>query len=80
MADRQGTGKLRAFELGAQLRIGIVEDQLVIAGTAELLALVAGERRRMIMALRRPAVPGRTVAAAQIALSAGVHIDGAIED
>jgi hypothetical protein len=59
-----------AFELDPPLRIGVVEQQLVVARSAKFLAAHAPLRRRVAVAcvVARRAVPDRAVATREVAL------------
>eukprot|EP01031_Cornospumella_fuschlensis_P039408 gene39408-47972_t len=71
VAQRQFGGGVAAFELDAALRVGVVEQQLVVALAAELLAAYAPLRgvAAMARAVGRGAVPQRAVAAGEVALA-----------
>ncbi|CAB3928907.1 hypothetical protein LMG3412_06511 [Achromobacter deleyi] len=73
VAQVQFRGVLAALDLHAQLAVGVVEHDLVVARAAEFLALEAGQRGRVavvVFACGR-AVPGRCVARGQVGLGAG---------
>src|SRR5471032_2587855 len=70
VAQRQLAGGVRGAQLHAALRVGVVEQQLAVAGAAELLAAHAplGRAVAVACAVARGAVPWRAVATGQIAL------------
>ena len=79
VAEVELAAVLGGGELQALLLVGVVEDELVVAGAAEFLALEAAERGRVAVALGGPAVPGGAVAAGGVALAAGVVVGGGVE-
>jgi hypothetical protein len=66
----QFTGRVRAAQLHPALRVGVVEQQLVLAGRAEFLAAHAplGRAVAVAVAAARGAVPDRAIAGGQVAL------------
>jgi hypothetical protein len=85
MPDVQLRGVLRAGQLRSELLIAVVEDELVEPRTAELLALVAGQRRRIALPAGvdlagAGAMPGRAAAAAGVGLAGGAVVGGAGKD
>ena len=72
----QFAGRAAALELDAALVVGVVEQQLVIAGAAEFLAARAPLRGAVAVPGRigGGAVPQRAVAAGDVALSRGAMV------
>ena len=80
VAEVELAAVLGGAELQALLLVGVVEDELVVAGAAEFFAFEAGECGGVAVALGGAAVPGGAVAAGGVALAAGTVVGGRVEE